>query len=191
MEPEKIVQKFDLVAGLVAQAEPELGTKRLENLYHVECVREGKVIWTEDFKNLVVDEGLNDSLDKHLKGAGFTAAWYIGLINNAPAPSLVAGDTLASHAGWVETTAYDEWAAGRTGRATLTLGSVAAKSVDNSASKGVFTINGTVTVYGAFVCNQLTGTTGVLYGEGAFSQTRAVIDNDVINVTVTCTAAAS
>jgi hypothetical protein len=93
-----------------------------------------------------------------------------------------------AHAGWSELTDYDEAV-----RPTLVLGAVSGKSVDNSGSKAVFTIDATATFGGAFVVDEDTpgGTTGILYGGGVFTQNRALIDNDVLNVTVTCTAAAS
>lgn len=154
--------------------------------YKIECVREGELIWTEEFDNLVVTVGLNDSLDKHFKGSNYTAAWYVGLTDGTP--TFAAGDTAATHAGWVEVTAYSE-----ASRQTLTLGTVSAGSVDNSASKAVFTINGTTTVGGAFLTtlNTKGGTTGVLYGGGAFSADRALVANDVLNVTITLSASAS
>jgi hypothetical protein len=173
----------------------------LKNHYRVEAfrpmmMRDGRgrfsgkklvPLWAEEFDNLVVDVGLNDSLDKHLKGSNYTATWYVGVVGSSP--SFDAGDTMGgAHAGWTEQTTYDE-----ANRPTLTLGTVSGKSVDNSASKAVFTISGTVTLGGAFVVSNNTkgGTTGILYGGGAFSQDRDLIDNDVLNVTITCTAAAS
>lgn len=162
--------------------------KVLENHYVVECVGpDGQIKWTEEFDNLVPTDGLNDSLDKHLKGSAYTAAWYVSLISATPTPA--AGDTMASHAGWTEVQTYSEAV-----RQTLTLGTVAAGSVDNSASKASFSINGTVTVGGAFVtsASDKGGTTGILYGVGAFTGgDRPVQDGDTLNVTVTATAAAA
>lgn len=144
--------------------------------------------WIEEFDNLVVNAGLNDSLDKHLKGSAYTAAWYVGLMSGTP--TVAAGDTMASHAGWTEVTAYDEAT-----RQTLTLGAVAAQSVDNAASKANFTISAnSTTIGGAFLTtvNTKGGTTGTLYGGGAFSAGNKVLDdNDTLAVTVTCTAAAA
>ncbi len=170
----------------------------LENHYRVECLGkavrhrdargrfywERPVKWVEEFDNLVVDAGLNDSLDKHLKGSSYTAAWYVGLTGSSPTPA--AGDTMSSHAGWTEDQNYSNAT-----RPTLTLGTVSGKSVDNSASKASFSINAGTTIGGAFVVSNSTkgGTTGVLYGVGAFTGgNRAVQNGDTLNVTVTCTA---
>jgi hypothetical protein len=148
----------------------------------------GEIKWVEEFENLVVNVGLDDSLDKHLKGSGYTAAWYVGLTDGTP--TVAAGDTMASHAGWVEVTAYDEAV-----RQTLTLGAVSGQSVDNVGNEAVFTIsaNGTV-LGGAFVttASDKGGGTGTLYGGGAFTAgDKTLDDDDTITVTVTCTAAAS
>jgi len=157
--------------------------------YHVEAYDpEGNPKWADDFDNLVVNAGLDDALDKHLKGSAYTAAWYVGLTDGTPTPA--AADTMASHAGWAEVTAYDE-----TVRQTLTLGAVSGQSVNNTGTEATFTIstNGTV-IGGAFVTTDDVkgGTTGTLYGVGAFTAgDKTLDDNDTLKVTVTCTAAAS
>ncbi len=162
---------------------------KLENVYKVECFdKYGKLKWIDEVKNLVVNVGLDDVLDKYLKGSAYTAAFYVGLTDGTP--SVAAGDTMASHAGWTEVVAYDEAV-----RQTLTLGSVSGQSVDNSASKAVFTIStNSTTIGGAFVTTNSTksGSSGTLYGAGAFSGgDKSADDDDTLNVTVTCTAAAS
>lgn len=160
----------------------------LTNYYHFECIRRGKKIWEELVKNLITTEGLNDILSKYLKGSTYTAAWYVGLVNNAAFSAFAAGDTAAQingTNGWDEFTDYDEAT-----REVLTLGTPSGGSVDNSASKASFTIgSGGGTLKGAFVCSVSTksGTTGVLYGEGAFTANRTVVDDDVLNVTITLT----
>jgi hypothetical protein len=178
--------ELSVAAGLVAGAGVNAGIKRSTH-YLIEAVRDGKTIWTEEFDNLVVTAGLTDSLDKHFKGSTYTAAWYVGLTGNTP--NFVAGDTMGSHGGWTEVTAY-----GAGTRPALTLGTVSNGSVDNSASKASYTISaGGADVGGAFVVNNSTkgGSTGTLYGGGAFSQNRALLENDVLNVTVTLTATAA
>lgn len=164
-------------------------SKRLANMFRVECHGpDGQLKWVDEFDNLVVNAGLDDSLDKHLKGSSYTAAWYVGLTDGTPTPA--AADTMASHAGWTEVEDYDEAA-----RQTLTLGSVSGQSVDNSASKSVFTIDtNNTTVGGVFIVSNSTkgGSTGTLYGVGAFSAgDKTIDDDDTLTVTVTCTASAS
>ena len=162
---------------------------KVNQKYRVECHdREGRLKWVEEFDNLVVNAGLDDSLDKHLKGSAYTAAWYIGITSASPTPA--AADTMASHAGWTEVTAYDEAA-----RPTVTFGAVSGQSVDSSGAPDVFTISADATaVGGAFLVTIATkgGTTGVLYGVGAFTGgNKTLSDNDTLTVTVTCTATAS
>lgn len=186
MMDQKIISDISAAASLGMNPGFGMG-RRLENNWRIECVRDGQVVWVEEFDNLVVDVGLNDSLDKHLKGSGYTAAWYVGL--TAATPTVDHADTMASHAGWTEFTDYSELV-----RQTLTLGAVSGGSVDNSASKAVFTISGNGTVGGAFLVTNSTksGATGTLYGGGAFTLgDRAVLSGDTISVTVTCTAAAA
>lgn len=150
---------------------------------------DGRLKWRDVIEcNLVVNTGLNDILDKYYKGSGYTAAHYCGLTDGTP--TFAAGDTMASHAGWTEVTAYDEAA-----RQTITWGSVSGQSVDNSASKAVFTISSdSTTIGGGFVATDGTkgGSSGTLVGGAAFSAgDKSLDDNDVLNVTVTATAAAS
>lgn len=188
MEHERNVE-LEFGAYAERQAPIEIGAKRLKNIFRFEAFdKDGELKWVEEFENLVVNEGLDDSLDKHLKGSAYTAAWYVGLTDGTPTPA--AGDTMASHAGWAEVTAYSE-----ANRQTLTLGSVSGQSVDNSASKASFSINSNgTTIGGGFVTTDNTkgGSTGTLYGIGAFSAGDKTLDNgDTLNVTVTLTAAAS
>lgn len=163
---------------------------KIKQHYKIECFdREGKLKWIDYIDNLVVTAGLNKYLDATLKTGLASPAWYVGLVDNTPAPSYVAGDTMASHAGWAESTVYSN-----ANRPTFTPGSISGGSVDNSASKAVFNINGTATLDGCFLTDNNTkgGTTGTLLGEGAFTGgDRAVQNGDTLNVTVTCSLTAS
>ena len=95
---------------------------------------------------------------------------------------------MASHSSWSEITSFSE-----SNRPTLTLGTVASKSVDNSASKALFTQTATTSIVGAFLATNNTkgGTAGTLYGAVDFSSPQSVVSGDVLLVTVTLTAAAS
>lgn len=162
---------------------------QLKNTYRMEAFdKEGNLKWVEEFDNIVPNAGLDDLLDKYLKGSGYTASFFVGLTDGTP--TVAAGDTMASAAGWTEVTAYSESV-----RQTLTLGTVASQSVDNSASKATFSINAdSTTIGGAFVATNSTkgGTTGALYSVAAFSAGDKALDNgDTLNVTVTLTAASA
>lgn len=95
---------------------------------------------------------------------------------------------MASHSGWTEVTDYSQSV-----RQTLTLGTAAAGSIDNSASKASYSINATATVAGAFINSDSTksGTSGTLYGVVDFASSRSVISGDTLEVTVTLTAASA
>lgn len=168
-------------AGRVLRALPRLPEEIRQALF-------SQPLWVDNFHNLVTTAGLNDSLDKHFKASSYTAGWYVGITGSSP--TFAAGDTMSSHNGWTEVTAYSESV-----RQTLTLGSVSAGSVDNSASKAVLSINANSTaIGGGFVVTNSTksGTTGTLYGGGAFTAGNKTLDNgDTLSVTVTLTAASA
>ena len=155
----------------------------VENYWKVECVGEdGKLKWVEEFSYRVVTEGLNTLLNNSAVTA-FTRVveWFVGL--KAGVAGDAAGDTLASHAGWTESTPY----AGN--RPAWTENGVASGgAASNSAAKAAFTINATATVTGAFLASVNTGTAGLLYGVGDFTTARSVISGDTLNVQVDLTA---
>jgi hypothetical protein len=95
---------------------------------------------------------------------------------------------MASHAGWTEVTDYSQ-----TVRQTLTLGTAASGSIDNVGNLATYSINGTVTIAGAFInsVDTKSGTTGTLYGAVDFGSARSVISGDTLTVTVTMTAASA
>ena len=177
-----------------------LGAKT-KNTYEVQCLRpvylpadrvtaawwmendlcEMREVWAETFQNIVVTAGLNKLLDACLKTGLTSPAWYVGLKGTG---SVVAGDTMGSHGGWTEDQNYTQGT-----RPAFTPGTVSGGSVDNSASKAVFSMNATTTIYGAFMADNSTkgGSTGNLYGGGDFGAQRACINGDTLNVQFTCT----
>ena len=158
----------------------------LKNIWEVVCLdSDGNEKWREINKNLVTTEGLNHVLSSTLDGGTQITTWYVGLKGTG---SAAAGDTMASHSGWSEVTDYSQSV-----RQTLTLGTAAAGSIDNSASKASYSINATATVAGAFINSDSTksGTSGTLYGVVDFASSRSVISGDTLEVTVTLTAASA
>ena len=152
-------------------------------VFHFKCYdKDGNLKWEETAHNLVVNVGLADMNDKYFSGSGYSAAWYLGLVNNSPSPSYAAGDTLASHAGWAETTDYSG------NRKAVTFGSATSADpsvINNSGSPSQFSITGTVTVAGAFLASVDTGTSGILFSVSTFQSpgARSVVSGDTLNVT--------
>ena len=160
-------------------------------VFTVECRdAEGNLKWTEEFPNLVVNEGLQDMNAKYFQGSGYTAAWYLGLVQGpGSGTTYAAGNTLASHAGWTELvpgTAY-------TGNRIAVVFNAASPTladpsvVSNSVAPSVFPmlVNSTV-VAGAFLTTAATGTSGVLFSAGDFTGGDKTVDaGDTLNVTYT------
>lgn len=147
--------------------------------------KDGNLKWEEDISNLVTNAGESMMLQVGLDGQTQLTTWYVGLTDGTP--TVAEGDTMASHAGWVEVTAYSEAT-----RVTWVGGTESGQSIDNSASTADFSIDtNSTTVGGAFLVsnNTKSGTTGTLYAVGAFSGgDRSVDDGDTLSVTATFTA---
>lgn len=155
---------------------------RARTLYDVTAYRDGHAIWRDLFENLVMIAGYDALLEATFKGSGYTAAWFVGLIEG-PGASFDSGDTMASHAGWDESIIIDEIA-----RPAFVPGTVAGGSVDNVDSRAVFTMSEAGSVGGFFLTDddEISGATGVLYGAGEFSGgVRAVEEGDILRVAAT------
>lgn len=145
---------------------------------------DGSVKWTETIHNLITDEGLRRYLSTVLGGASGDAkvnTWYLGLIGANP--NISGANTMASHSGWSEVTAYSE-----TARRTWTPAAATA-SITNAASPAVFTCsaNGTV-IAGAFLASDPAkgGTAGYLFAAGQFSGGAKTLDSgETLTVTAT------
>lgn len=147
--------------------------------YTVEHIRDGEVLSTEVVDNIIPTEGCNYVLNTSFVAGAALTPWYVGLFEGNYTP--VAGDTAATFpASATECTAYAEAA-----RVTWVPGTVAAGAVDNSASRAVFTVNATKTVYGGFMTSVATkgSTLGVLGSAVRFAAPKAVTSGDILRVT--------
>jgi hypothetical protein len=179
----KDVASSSLIAGGFAA-----DSASAKGVYKIQCHdKDGNLKWEDEAPNLVVNVGLQDMNAKYFTGSAYTAAWYIGLYGSGATNSPAAGDTMSSHAGWTEVTAYSQAT-----RPACTFGTptTANPSVaTNSASPASFSINGTTTVGGAFLTsnNTKSGTTGTLYSAADFSAPgdRSVVSGDTLSVTYT------
>ena len=142
---------------------------------------DGSLKWEEDFHNLVPSEGLQYMSASFFNAVGYTTTLYFGLVTGpGSGTTYAAGDTLASHAGWSESTLVGS-------RKAITFGTptTATPSVTIGTST-VFTATATATIAGAFVTNVSTGTSGVLFAEGDFTGgDKSVTIGDTLAVTYT------
>ena len=174
----------DQVGGTVEQAGGTTEEMSAKGAFVIECVgADGQVKWVDIAPNLVTNIGVQDMNNKYFTGSSYTAAWYVGLVNDKAANSTFSyGDTLASHTGWTENTQYTgNRKAASFGAATLNQIS----NINNSSSAASFTMNATATIGGAFLANVATGTSGTLFSVSAFQSPgdRSVVSGDVLNVT--------
>lgn len=161
-------------------------------IYHVECYgADGKLKWADTCPNVVTTVGKNLALDTYLAGASYTVTGpFMGLISSTSYSAVDAADTMSSHAGWLE--------AGTANAPTYTAPrKTAAWSAAAAGSKALsaalsFTITGTGTVKGCFLCygtgavSTIDNTSGTLYSAGLFTGgDKAVIATDVLNISYT------
>lgn len=175
-------------SGLMMNSQSHEGLKATGK-FLIECYdKDGKLKWTDESKNLVVNVGLQYMAGTALDGStARITSWYLGLYGAASSNNPAAGDTMSSHAGWTEVTDYTE---ATRPAATFVAATTANPSVvTNSASKAQFTMNATVTVGGAFLTSNNTkgGTSGTLFSAKDFSSPgdRNVVSGDVVLVTYT------
>lgn len=141
----------------------------------------GELLHVDRFPNLVVTSGKNALLDAFLSGSSYTAALYLGFVDGAAAPNIVAGDTMAAHAGWTENVGY-----ANATRPAITFNAAAGGS---KASVGVvFNINAAVTIAGCFLTtgSAKSGTAGTLISAGTFAAGNRLLQaGDTLTVTYT------
>lgn len=134
-------------------------------------------------ENDITNEGKNLILEVMFKDGTQIASssWFIGLISNSGYSALAAGDTMASHSGWTEFTAYSQ-----STRVAWGPGTPASQSITN-ASPATFDINGSGTLKGIFVTSNSTksGTTGKLWATGLFAADVPVSNGDQMKITYT------
>ena len=125
----------------------------------------GEILWDEGIDNLIVDEGLEHSLDGLFASGSQVATWYIGLLKTSPTPlaAWIAADVADAGSGFSD---YDE--------ATLPAftDTRTDQSVTNSGEDdAVFTIDTDSSVIGGafLISTNAKIPAGVLYSAGAFT----------------------
>jgi hypothetical protein len=183
----------------VGKTAQEVESGGFGGVFKVTCFdADGRLKWEDKFHNLVVNQGLqylNDVFFKSLSTT-YTAAWYLGLVDATGTPTYAAGNTLASHGSWTEIAGTGFGGTVYTGnrkQANFGTPTTANPSViDNSGSVAVFSIAASATIAGAFLTNQPSSNTGILFSAGNFTGgSKTVANGDTVNVTYTFSATAT
>jgi len=152
----------------------------------------GRIIRAGEFDNVVTYVGQNQLLAAALQGAAYSVTGpYMGLISSVSYSAVAVGDTMASHAGWLEANATNAPPYGTT-RPTIAFSAPSAGAIASSAA-GAFTFTGSGTVEGAFLVfgaaatSSNTGTVGTLLSAGAFGTGQPVISGNVLSVSYSLT----
>jgi hypothetical protein len=157
--------------------------------YEIECIgADGMVKWRDTIENVVATVGKNLALDTFLAGSAYTVVGpYMSLISSTSYSAVAAGDTMASHAGWLEAGGTN--APTYSGNRKTAVWSAAAAGAKELSAALSFAITSTGTVKGAFLCygsgalNTKDNTAGVLWSAGTFSTgDKAVVNGDTLNV---------
>jgi hypothetical protein len=157
--------------------------------YEVECFGpDGKTKWCDTIENTVVTVGKNLALDTFLAGSAYTVTGpYLGLISSTSWSVVSSGDTMASHAGWLEagganTPTYTgnrktaAWSA-------ATAGGKALSAALSFAITGSGTVKGAFMVFGTGAVATKDDTNGTLWSTGTFSTgDKAVTNGDSLSV---------
>jgi hypothetical protein len=157
--------------------------------YEVECRgQDGKLKWREIIENVVCDVGKNLALDTFLAGSAYTVVGpFMGLIAATSFTAVAGGDTMASHAGWLEAGGTNAPTySGNRKTAAWSAASAGAKALSAALS---FAITSSGTVKGAFMCygsgavNTKDSAAGTLWSAGTFATgDKAVVNGDTLNV---------
>lgn len=153
---------------------------KLGGTFFLECRNpDGSLAWRAEFHNALTTAGLSYVLGCAVAATTQITSWYIGLIDSSGFSTLAAADTMSSHTGWTESTAYDEAA-----RQAWTPGAVASGAVTNASAAAAFTISAAGQIQGAFLNSVSTksGTLGTLLATAENDEPLTVADNQVVSV---------
>lgn len=185
-------------AELIRSAEMKEQRALISSIWDVEHWRQGEdglylLSKTQD-TNVVTNQGLDKLLNVMFGAAGGgeetqITTWYVTLVESNTTPA--AGLTYATPT-YTESTAYTEGT-----RPAYVETASSGQSINNSASKATFTINASKTIYGSSLVGGGTAPTtkgdtaggGYLYCYSLFGSSKSVVSSDVLNITITLTAA--
>lgn len=151
--------------------------------FRVECfdLATGRVVWREKFHNAATLGGMTANFQDFFMGGAQKTSWFLGLIDNDGYAGVDEDDTMSSHAGWAEATAYQS--ATRPQWAPL----ACAAGIITNSSQVVYTATGAMSLKGFFVASNSTkgGTTGTLWATALFNAVRTLSAQHGLRVTYT------
>jgi hypothetical protein len=157
--------------------------------YEIECIgADGQIRWREIIENVVQTVGKNLALDTFLSGSTYSVTGpYMGLISSTSYAAVAAGDTMASHSGWLEAGGIN--APTYSGNRKTAIWSAATSGTKALSAALSFAITSGGTIKGAFLCYGIGAsatkddTGGTLWSAGTFTTgDKTVINGDTINV---------
>ncbi len=119
----------------------------------------GRLVKQYKFKNTITKDGKNHIFNSTFVVETQVTAWFVGLISATDFSNVLAVNTMASHAGWLECVDYDE-----TTRCLWTP-VASTNAIVESGAATVFTMNVSQTLKGLFITSEdaKSGTAGVLW----------------------------
>ena len=163
---------------------------RFKGVFNIEIKDKlGNLLSKSRAENIITDEGLDALLDIMLGNATQIHPWYCVIFDADFTPD---GDETYAVPGYAEWAAYDEAT-----RPEYEEAASSGQSVTNSANKAEFTANDTDTLWGAALVGGGSAPTtksntaggGTLLCAGKFAASQPVVDDNVVNLTYTVTAA--
>ena len=186
---EETAQARDCNDACVIRGSAQSEAAEAHGRYVFECVdADGWLKWRETIDNVVCTVGKNLMMDAALAGTAYTVVGpYMGLISSVSFTAVAVGDTMTSHAGWLEAGGANAptysgnrktavWSAATSGTKFLSAALVYAIT-STGTIKGAFLVFGT----GASATKDDTG--GTLWSAGTFATgDKAVVNGDTLNV---------
>jgi hypothetical protein len=148
--------------------------------------RRGRKIAEHVFPNGMTTGGANDMLGTYFNSGTQQTAWSVGLIDNVSFSALNAADTMSSHAGWIENTAFSG------NRPTWTPAAASGGAISGTGPVSI-TVNSSVAIKGAFVCSNNTrgGTSGILWATGLLGSVQNLTNGQILSISYSTTLTAN
>lgn len=181
----------DHVSAAMAAAAGMAEGATVQGVFTMECHdADGTLLWREAFDNVVTTLGKNLLLDTTLAGSAYTVVGpYLGLISSVSFTATAAGDTMASHAGWLESGGANAPTMSSTRGACAW--SAAANGAKPLSAAATYSFNGAGTLQGAFLVlgtgavSTVGDTNGTLYSAGVFGTPQPVISGNTVSTSYT------